>query len=135
MVSDDPRTLRLVINRASELAEKRGIGSVMVGLAAPEGDPLFPDFVAYCRSALRIEDHIVSLTRERTLLHLADVDASAASGIVERLQSEFESEFPARLDAAIDVHFFELTPDEAPTSVRAVLTSVFAPATSDAPPG
>ena len=134
MVSDDPRMLRTVIDRASELAEKRGIVSVMVGLAAPEGDALFPEFVAFCRSALRMEDRIVSLTRERTLLHLADVDGAAASEILARLQTSFEQEFPSPLERAIDIHFFELTPEVAPVSVRTVLVSVFAPEAHEADP-
>lgn len=124
-MSDDPRMLRTVIDRASDFAETHGVDSVAVGLAAPEGDPLFPDFVAYCRSALRVEDRIVSLTRERAMVHLMDVDGPAARIVFDRLIDQFQQEFPALLETPIRIHFLELTRKDAPFTVHTVLTQIF----------
>ena len=139
-MSDDPRMLRTVIDRASELAETNGVDSVMVGLAAPEGDPLFPEFVAYCRSALRVEDRIVSLTRERTLVHLMDLDGPGARAVFDRLIEEFQQEFPALHNTPPGIRFLELTGKDAPFTVHRVLTEIFAAPTGkehadDDPPG
>ena len=89
-MNDDPRTLRTLVARVSGLAEKHAVHSVMVGLAAPEGDLLFPEFVEYLKSALRMEDGIFRMTRERAVIHLADVDVATATGVIERLMADFE---------------------------------------------
>jgi len=71
--NDDPRKLSAMIARVSELAETHAVSSVVVGVAAEEGDLLFPDYLAYLESALRVEDQIFRMTRERAVLYLADV--------------------------------------------------------------
>src|SRR6516164_8823107 len=92
--SDDPRRLRDVIARTQALASEHAIPSVVVGFAAREGDRLFPDFVAFVESELRVEDSIFRLTRERALLFLTDLDREQARSVVERLLAGFLREVP-----------------------------------------
>ncbi|MEO1914580.1 MAG: hypothetical protein ABGW98_12075, partial [Myxococcales bacterium] len=71
---DDPRKLSSLIARVAELAQSHNISSVVVGMSSETGDRLFPEFVEFLRSALRVEDGIYRMTRERAVIHLADVD-------------------------------------------------------------
>ena len=61
--NDDPRKLTRMIARVSDLAESHSVSSVVVGIAAPEGDLLFPEYLNYLESALRVEDQIFRMTR------------------------------------------------------------------------
>ena len=124
-MSDDPRILREVVDRASGLAKSDALHSVFVGLSAREGDLSFPEFIAYCRAGLRMEDRIISLTRERTVLYLADIDEAGASAVCERLRTEFERDFPTPTRMEFTLHRFSLTPGNAPVTVRSILTSIF----------
>ncbi|MEO1915308.1 MAG: hypothetical protein ABGW98_15815, partial [Myxococcales bacterium] len=56
---------------------------------------LFPEFVEFLRSALRVEDGIYRMTRERAVIHLADVDMDGWQSVFNRLLDEFIEEFPA----------------------------------------
>lgn len=127
IMNDDPRSLRVLLARASGLAEQHAVHSVMVGLAAPEGDLLFPEFIDYLKSALRIEDGIFCMTRERAVIHLADVDVPTARSVIDRLIGDFQQEFPALADAVIKIRCFDVTPEAGPVSVKDVLTAVFGP--------
>ena len=127
IMNDDPRTLRTLVARVSGLAEKHAVHSVMVGLAAPEGDLLFPEFVEYLKSALRIEDGIFRMTRERAVVHLADVDVATATGVIERLMADFEQDFPALRAHTISTRYFEVKPEAGAVTVKDVLKSVFGP--------
>ena len=124
---DDPRMLRELIARTQERGAQHDLSSVVVGFAAPEGDLLFPDFVAYVESELRVEDAIFRLTRERALLFLADVDRGRAGEIVGRLEAGFRRDFPRLHEAQIQIRLFEIEPKGIPLAVRDVLPEVFGP--------
>jgi len=83
--SDDPRRLRELIHKASSFASAYDLTSVMVGMSGVEGDLMFPEMVDYVGSALRIDDGIFRLTRERVIFFLADADRQRAEEIMERL--------------------------------------------------
>ncbi|MBK7951076.1 MAG: hypothetical protein IPK00_20520 [Deltaproteobacteria bacterium] len=82
---DDPRKLTAMIARVSDLAANHAVCSVVVGVAAEEGDLFFPDYLDYLVSALRVEDQIFRMTRERALLYLSDVDATCAAEVLVRI--------------------------------------------------
>ena len=127
--NDDPRKLTAMISRVSDLAESHAVSSVMVGIAAPEGDLLFPDYLAYLESALRVEDQIFRMTRERAVLYLADVDAAKAAEVLVRIFADFCEEFPSSEAPDYQQRMLEVRPGLGPLSVKAVLTSVFGAAT------
>jgi hypothetical protein len=122
----DPRRLRELMERAELLAREHGLKSVVVGLAGFEGDTTFPEVVDYIESALRVDDSVFRLTRERVVLLLTDVDAEQASNIVQRLLGEFRENFPSPSDPAIGLGFFEVAPGVVDVSVKAVLPNLFA---------
>jgi hypothetical protein len=123
--NDDPRKLSAMIARVSELAETHAVSSVVVGVAAEEGDLLFPDYLAYLQSALRVEDQIFRMTRERAVLYLADVDATAAAEVLVRIFAEFCEEFPTSEAPEFAQRMLEIQPGVGPLSVKDVLTSLF----------
>ena len=122
----DPRRLRELMERAELLAREHGLRSVVVGLAGFEGDSLFPEIVDYIESALRVDDSVFRLTRERVVLLLTDVDTEKASGIVHRLLGEFRENFPSSNEPSIGLGFFEVAPGVIDVSVKAVLPTLFA---------
>ncbi len=124
-MNDDPRKLTQMIERVSELAESHSVRSVVVGVAAEEGDLLFPDYLAYLESALRVEDQIFRMTRERAVLYLSDVDATRAAEVLVRIFGEFCEEFPTADAPEFEQRMLEVTPGIGPLSVKNVLTSVF----------
>jgi hypothetical protein len=124
--ADDPRRLRDVIGRVQALAAEHAVSSVVVGFAAREGDRLFPDFVSFVESELRVEDSIFRLTRERALLFLTDCDPHQARSVVERLTDGFLREFPAASAPPMQVRYLEITPTGEELSVKQVLPAVFA---------
>ena len=124
-VNDDPRKLSAMIARVSELAESHSVRSVVVGVAAEEGDLLFPDYLAYLESALRVEDQIFRMTRERAVLYLSDVDATCAAEVLVRTFADFCDEFPTADAPEFEQRMLEVTPGLGPISVKEVLTSVF----------
>ena len=123
--NDDPRKLTQMIARVSELAVDHSVSSVVVGVAAQEGDLLFPDYLAYLESALRVEDQIFRMTRERAVLYLSDVDATCAAEVLVRIFGEFCEEFPTSEAPEFEQRMLEVTPGVGPLSVKDVLTSVF----------
>lgn len=123
--NDDPRKLTAMLSRVSDLAASHSVSSVMVGIAAPEGDLLFPDYVAYLESALRVEDQIFRMTRERIVLYLADVDRTSAVDVLARLFSEFCDEFPSTDPPRFEQRMLEVRPGLQALTVKTVLTSVF----------
>ncbi len=125
--NDDPRKLSAMITRVSDLAVAHSVASVVVGLAAEEGDLVFPEYVGFLQSALRVEDGIFRMTRERAVLHLADVDAARATDVLERLTSEFCEEFPAQQRPSFQLRMFEVKPAAGRLRVRDVLTEIFPP--------
>ncbi|MAG31895.1 MAG: hypothetical protein CL908_13485 [Deltaproteobacteria bacterium] len=124
-LNDDPRKLSAMIARVSELAESHSVASVVVGVAAEEGDVLFPDYLAYLESALRVEDQIFRMTRERAVLYLSDVNATRAAEVLVRIFAEFCDEFPTSEAPEFEQRMLEVKPGVGPLSVKEVLTSVF----------
>lgn len=125
--NDDPRKLREMLDKAAGLAHEHALHSTIVGLAADEGDLLFPELVDYVESALRMDDAIFRMTRERAVLVLADVGHEGAQEIVERLVSGFRSRFARVRDPEVRFSFFEVKPDEVDVSVKRVLPALFNP--------
>ena len=123
--NDDPRKLSAMISRVSDLAEAHDVHSVMVGVAAKEGDLLFPDYLAYLESTLRVEDQIFRMTRERAVLYLADVDPKGAAEVLVRIFSEFCDEFPSAEPPEYEQRMLEIKPGLGELSVKEVLTTVF----------
>jgi len=123
--NDDPRKLSAMIARVADLAANHSVCSVVVGVAAEEGDLFFPDYVDYLVSALRVEDQIFRMTRERALLYLSDVDATCAAEVLVRIYAEFCKEFPAAEQPEFEQRMLEVRPGVEPLTVKDVLTSVF----------
>jgi hypothetical protein len=126
--NDDPRRLRDLLGRAASLASQHALSSVVVGMAGPEGDLLFPEVVDYVESALRVDDAIFRLTRERAVLVLADVDRARAGEIVERLLAGFREQYPAARGPEVHLGYFEVTPQHKHVTVKDVLPGLFATA-------
>lgn len=124
--SQDPRRLRALVERAEALAREHGMRSVIVGLAGFEGDASFPEIVDYVESALRVDDSVFRMTRERVVLLLTDVDAPQALSIVNRLLEEFREHFPTANEPAVALGTFEVRPDTQDVSVKQVLPVLFA---------
>jgi hypothetical protein len=127
--SDDPLRLRDVLARVATLASEHRVPSVVVGFAASEGDRLFPEYVAFVESELRVEDSVFRLTRDRALLFLTDVGPDAARAIVERLLGGFRREFPTADGPRIRIRYFEVPRGTLDLTVKQVLPELFAPAT------
>ncbi len=128
--NDDPRKLRVLLARATDLAREHSLPSVLVGLAAQEGDLRFPGFIDFVESALRVEDGIFRMTRERAVLHLADVDVQRAHEILDRLLADFSAQVPAVERAPFELRFFDLRPGVEEPSVKNVLMAIFSPETN-----
>lgn len=127
--NDDPRKLSALIARVSDLASEHGVASVVAGLAAEEGDLVFPEYVHFLQSALRVEDGIFRMTRERAVVHLADVDPKRAEEVLERLAGDFCDEFPAMRRPTFQLRLLEVKPDAGEVRVKDVLTRIFSPRT------
>lgn len=122
---DDPRRLREILDRALALAERHSLTSVLVGIAGNEGDPIFPEIVAYVESGLRMDDKVFRMTRERAVLLLTDVDAEKAERIVRRLLCEFCNHFPAAQEPVVGVSSFEVGPGSIELTLKQVLPRLF----------
>ena len=129
--ADDPLRLREMLGRAASLASAHDLPSVVVGMAGREGDLLFPEVVDFFASALRMDDTILRLTRERVVLMLTDVDRAGAERIVRRLLAEFRERFATVGDPPISLGYFEVEPGMGSLTVKQVLPTVFGVETSD----
>ncbi len=123
--NDDPRRLRELLNRAAELAHDHALHTTFVGMASKEGDPLFPEFVDFVESALRMDDAIFRMTRERSVLLLADVDQAGAEEILARLLADFRANFANLEDPEVRYGYFEVLPGSGEVSVKRVLPTLF----------
>ena len=121
----DPLRLRELLHRAESLAARHSLSSVVVGMAGPEGDLNFPAVVDYLESALRVDDAIFRMTRERAVLVLADVDRQRAEEIVSRLLSGYAEQVAQVGPPEIDLGYFEVTPQHKHLTVKEVLPLVF----------
>ncbi len=114
-----------MLTRVTKLAETHAVPSVVVGLSAEEGDAYFPDFVCFLQSALRVEDGIFRMTRERAVLHIADADRSQAQEILRRLQEDFWNQYPTVKPPAFEIRFFDVNPGCDKVRVKEVLNAIF----------
>jgi GGDEF domain-containing protein len=97
----------------------------MIGLIGEAGDPRFPDFVDFLQSALRVEDGVFRMTRDRVVLHLADVERFRAVEILERLLARFHDEFPQMTEASFQSYYVEVRPGEGEPTIKDVLPTLF----------
>ncbi len=123
--TDDPRRIREHLRRTCELASTLGVPSVVVGLAGAEGDRMAPALIDFVESALRVEDGIFRMTRERAVLFLADVGRDGAEEIVARLLDGFVERFPSASDPGIRLGYYAAAPDCGDLLVKDVLPAVF----------
>jgi hypothetical protein len=121
----DPRRLRELFARTGSLAAEHAIPSVIVGLAGREGDLLVPELIEYIESALRMEDAIFRMTRERAVLFVSDVDRARAEQIVTRLVRDFRERFPSVGEPGVELGFYEVKAGAREVSAKEVLPTVF----------
>ncbi len=126
-LNDDPRKLTAMIARVGDLAESHDVGSVVVGLAAEQGDGRFPEYVDFLQGSLRVEDAIFRMTRERAVIHLADCTQAQAEKILARLEGQFTSEFPSLSQLEFVLNTFEVKAGAERPRVKDVLTEIFKP--------
>jgi hypothetical protein len=122
----DPRHLRVLFERASQLSREHRLPSVFVGVAGPEGDLLVRDFLDFVEAELRVEDVVFRLLRERAVLWLADLDLAGANGVLTRLHDDFASRFPTTVGLRIELGFHRVEPGSVPTA-KEVLPLLFGP--------
>jgi len=128
-LTDDPRKLNALVARAASLASEYSVPSVLVGLVAEEGDTTFPEYIHYLQSALRVEDGIFRMTRERAVIHLADVDRDQALSVLERLAEAFSDEFPSLSRPNYRMQIFEAKSGTEELRVKDILTRIFVTST------
>jgi len=122
----DPRRLRALMDRAFFLMHEHQVGSAFIGVAGPEGDLLVPEFISYLESALRVEDGVFVLTRERAVLLLTDVTVDSARQVVERLHEDFSSRFPSAHDLEVSIRYIGVSPGSDRPTAKAILPELFA---------
>ncbi|MEN8183636.1 MAG: hypothetical protein ABFS46_13995 [Myxococcota bacterium] len=122
---NDPRRLRELFSRTGALACEHAIPSVVVGLAGSEGDLLVPELLRFIESALRMEDAIFRMTRERAVLFVSDVDCAKAERIVDRLIQGFQERFPTADSLDIDRGYHQVEPGAGEVSAKAILPHIF----------
>lgn len=123
--NDDPRKLREILDKAADLAWDHSVSSVVVGLAGFEGDLLFPEVVDFVESALRVDDSIFRMTRERVVLVLADADQTRGEEIVDRVLAGFRERFGTVAGPTISLGYFEVPPGTRNVSVKEALLAIF----------
>jgi sulfite reductase beta subunit-like hemoprotein len=121
----DPRRLRSLMDRAFVLIREHGVGSVFIGIAGPEGDLLIPEFIAFLESALRVEDGIFVLTRERAVLLLTDVDLEQAKQVVARIRDDFQRRFPTAGTLPVSIRFHAVRTGGKQPTAKAILPKLF----------
>ena len=123
--NDDPRKLRDLLGKAAMLASDHSLSSVMVGVAAAEGDLVFPEVVDFVESALRVDDAVFRMTRDRAVIFLADVSRSNAEAIIDRLLADFRADTCVSQLPALSLGFFEVPAGTRDLSVKEVLPELF----------
>jgi hypothetical protein len=122
----DPRRLRGMMDRASDLARSHQVTSVFVGIAGREGDSLAPEFIDFVESALRMEDALFRLIRERAVVLLADVERGQAEEILQRLRDDFSARFAPAAAFEVDLGFFQVDGHGGYATAKEVLPAIFA---------
>ncbi len=123
--NEDPRRLRELLARSCELAERHTVTSVVVGLAAREGDLLAPEIIDFIESALRVEDAVFRMTRERAVIFLTDVDRDNAERILHRVMGDFADRFPTPGGPQVRFGYFEVHPEIRGVGLKDVLPALF----------
>jgi hypothetical protein len=125
--NDDPRKLRALLDKVVNLADGHRLKSVLVGMAGPDGDLIFPEVVDFVGSALRIDDAIFRMTRNRAVLFLADADRESAEEIMERVIDAFTEQFATTESPPVGISYFEVAPGMQGVTLKAILPRLFAP--------
>ena len=123
----DPRRLRGMMDRASDLARGHQVTSVFVGIAGREGDFLAPEFIDFVESALRVEDAIFRLIRERAVVLLTDADRSRAEEIFERLRGDFAARFGSSGELEVELGYYQIDGHGGHATAKVVLPAIFMP--------
>ncbi|MCH2184358.1 hypothetical protein MK280_00640 [Myxococcota bacterium] len=123
---DDPRKLSALIARASALAQEHGVTSVLAGLICESGDLVFPEYIQFLQSSLRVEDGIYRMTQERAVIYLADVDPKQAEEVLDRLAVDFHERFPSLRRPRFQLRLFAVRPESEEIRMKDVLTQIFA---------
>jgi hypothetical protein len=126
--NDDPRKLRALLDKVVNLADDHSLTSVLVGMSGSEGDLIFPEVVDFVGSALRIDDAIFRMTRNRAVLFLADADRERAQEIVERVMGAFAERFTTSESPRIGISYFEVAPGKEGLNLKTILPILFAQA-------
>ncbi|MBW2313804.1 MAG: hypothetical protein JRH10_06400 [Deltaproteobacteria bacterium] len=121
----DPRRLRELMDRVVGLAEAHDVGSVVVGVAGRDGDLQISEFMDFIESALRMEDSIFRMTRERSVLFLADVDRAQAEDIVDRLMLSFAEQTASPKPPSVSLGFSLVEKGPTAPLLRDVLLEAF----------
>ena len=121
----DPRRLRGMMDRASDLARGHQVTSVFVGIAGREGDFLAPEFIDFVESALRMEDAVFRLIRERAVVLLTDADRDQAEEIFERLRGDFAARFGSSMEFEVALGYFQVNGDGGHATAKEVLPAIF----------
>ena len=125
--SDDPRKLRSLLDKVVNLADDHSLTSVVVGMSGPDGDLIFPELVDFVGSALRIDDAIFRMTRNRAVLFLADADRERAEDIMLRVVAAFAEQFAITENPPVVISYFEVAPGSPDMTLKAILPRLFAP--------
>jgi hypothetical protein len=123
----DPRRLRGMMERASDLARCHQVTSVFVGIAGREGDFFAPEFIDFVESALRMEDAIFRLVRERAVVLLTDADRTQAEEIFQRLCNDFAARFGSSMELDVDLGYFQVDGQGGHATAKVVLPAIFSP--------
>ena len=123
--NDDPRKLRDMLGRAAALANDHSLKSVVIGITASESDLVFPQVVDFVESALRVEDAVFRMTRDRAVVFLADVDAARARQIFDRVAADFAAQVALAEAPERKLRFYEVTPGTQELAVKDVLPELF----------
>jgi hypothetical protein len=124
---DDPRRLRALLDKVVNLADDHSVRSVVIGMSGVEGDLLFPEAVQFVASALRVDDSIFRMMRNRVVFFVADVDQERAEEIMERVLHDFSVRFPTSEPVRVSMSYFEVTPGMEGVTLKEVLPALFAP--------
>ncbi len=123
--NDDPRKLRDILGRAATLASEHSLTSVVIGVAATESDLVFPQIIDFVESALRVEDAVFRMTRERSVILLADVDSARAKQILDRVLADFCAQVSVAEMPRLNLRFYEVPSGTHDLSVKEVLPELF----------
>ncbi|MAE95698.1 MAG: hypothetical protein CL910_13665 [Deltaproteobacteria bacterium] len=123
----DPRYLRGLFDRATDLAQSHDMTSVFVGIAGDEADLLAPEFIDYVESALRVEDSVFRLLRGRAVLLLTDVTQERAASVLGRIRDDFVSRFAPRDGFEVQLGYYQVEGAQKVALAKEILPIIFDP--------